>query len=384
MSTTLTPEKQALFHAVRMKLGGGVRPIEVRDEAMCSLLDTTMKQYNEQVLSAVIKNNWSNFYGKDANLSASDLAFAFSVRTLDMSKDYSDYASHYVGLQQHGTKWELKKDYFEIEDGKQVYEIPAGREINKVMYITPPTSDPALLATYFGGAYGFGGGIMAQMGGAAAGAFAGTPAGYGIWANPLVMPAYDVALAAADMKTKNQFLAGDLTYTVTAGPDGTHFVHLTNVPGGLFDRMGGFGRRHKCYCWYTYYDVQAGEEDDCRKNNLEVILSPDQVKLDGSNYELLNDVAKGNVLRWFFGEVAETLGMVRGTFSGNINMLASPLTLDYNMFLNWGQKEKEAAKADLKERLDLLSPEKTLEREAQMVDNIIKARKAVPLKIYVR
>ena len=90
------------------------------------------------------------------------------------------------------------------------------------------------------------------------------------------------------------------------------------------------------------------------------------------------------VLRWFFGEVAETLGMVRGTFSGNINMLASPLTLDYNMFLNWGQKEKEAAKADLKERLDLLSPEKTLEREAQMVDNIIKARKAVPLKIYVR
>jgi hypothetical protein len=378
----LSPEIEKLFDTVRLKLGGGIRKVELTSECLCALLDIAMATYNEYVLSFIIDSKWSNFYGK--SLSNTDLAYAFSMQTLDMSKDFSDYFSHFVGLQQHGTKWELKKDFFKIVPGQQVYTIPAGRAIERVLHITPPTTDVALLATYYGG-YGYGpGGMYAQLGGAAAGAFAGMPGMYGMWASPLVMPLYDVALASTNMKEKNKFLAGDMTYKVTAGPDGTHLIHLTNVPGGLFERMGGFGRRKECYCWYTYYDVEPGKENECAAENPDVIVSPDQIDYKGKDYVLLNDAAKGNVLRLFIGETAETLGFTRGKFSGSINMLSSPLQLDYQMFLSFGQREKEAAKMELKERLEKLSPQNMMQREAEMAENLIRARRAVPLKPMVR
>lgn len=378
----ITDEIQDLFNLCRLKLGGGIRKVEVTDEALCACLELALKNYNKYVLNFVIENNWSNFYGK--NMSNTDIVFAFSTRTLDMSKDYSDYFSHYVGLQQHGTKWELKKDYFEIVPGQQCYVIPAGREINKVLHFTNSTTDAALLATYYGGAYGFGGMGMAQFGGGAAGAFAGMPGLYGFWAPFYAAPLYDVALASVDMKEKNKYLGCDLTYKVTAGPDGTHIIHLMNVPGGRFERMGGFGRLHQCYCWYTYYDTTSDNADECRNDNPEVYLSPDQVKLDAKNFGILNDAAKAVVTQLFIGETAETLGFVRGKFSGNIQMLSSPLTLDYNMLIEFGRREKEAGTTELKERLTRMSPYEMMKREAELVENTIKARKGVPLKMYVK
>lgn len=378
----INKEIEDLFNKIRLKLGGGIRSIEVTNEALCACLDIAMARYNEYTLNFIIDGNWSNFYGKSMN--NSEIAYALTMRTLDMSKDYSDYFSHFVGLQQHGTKWELKKDFFKIVPGQQVYVVPAGRAIERVLHITPPTTDPALLATYYGGAYGFGGGAYAQMGGAAAGAFAGMPGLYGLWAPFYAMPIYDVGLASINMKEKNKFLGCDLMYKVTAGPDGTHFIHLMNVPGGRFEKMGGFGRFQECYCWYTYYDVTPGEETDCATDNPDVILSPDQVTYKGREFSILNDAAKATVTRLFLGEVAETLGLTRGKFSGAINMISNPLQMDYAIFIQLGQREKDAALTDLKERLEKLSPQAMMEREASMVESIKKARSGTPLKWYVR
>ena len=72
-----------------------------------------------------------------------ELAYAMTVRTMDWSRDYSYWFSKEVGLQQRGS-YELKKDFFKVELGKQVYVIPKGREINKVMYVTPSTTKAAL------------------------------------------------------------------------------------------------------------------------------------------------------------------------------------------------------------------------------------------------
>lgn len=378
----LSQEIKELFKLCRLKLGGEVRKVELTDDALCACLEIALQRYNQYVLNFVIKSNWSNFYGK--KISSTDIAFGFSVRTLDMSKEYSDYFSHYVGLQQHGTKWELKKDYFQIVPGQQSYIIPAGREINRVLRFTNSTTDAALLATYYGGAYGFGAGSIAQLGGAAAGAFSGIPGLYGMWAPFYAAPMYDVALASADMKEKNKFLGCDLTYKVTAGPDGTHIIHLMSVPGGIFARMGGFGRLKECYCWYTYYDVTDANADECRNDNPDVYLSPDQIKLDAKNYGLLNDAAKSSVRQLFIAEAAETLALVRGKFSGHINMINSPLTMDYQMLMDLGKSERENGLQELKERLAEMSPYEVMKKEADLVDSMIKVRKGVPMKMYVK
>ena len=92
---------------------------------MCALLNTCIEDYAEKVQNWLVENQWMNLYGK--NITSTDMAYALSVRTFDMAQDYSYYFSKEVGLQQRGP-WELKKDFIEIEPGKQVYIIPAGHK----------------------------------------------------------------------------------------------------------------------------------------------------------------------------------------------------------------------------------------------------------------
>ena len=384
---TIDDEKKELFRMVRSKLGAPIRKVELTDDMLCDLLEIATKNYAERIQNCIIESNWMSFYGKTglSSMTNLDWAWALSVRTLDLAKEFSYYFSKEVGLQQRGP-WELKKDFFEIEPGKQVYVIPAGREINKVLYITNPTTDPALFANYGGITAGFGGAVVGQLGLGGGAAFAGMAgAGFG---GLYAMPLYDVALVSADMKEKNKFLGCDLVYKVTAGPDGTHLIHLESVPGGRFETMGGLGRRHPWYVWYTYYDMSNASADECEElrkgSNGDVLLSPDQVPLEDMNYAYLNGPSKTIVRQLLVGEAAETLGFVRGKFSGNINFISSPLTMDYNMLISFGQKEKEAAITTLTERLTRMSPWEMMGRQAELVDNMLKVKRGTPLGIYLK
>ena len=107
----LDNEKKKLFRIVRNKLGAPVRKIQLTDEQLCDLLEISVGNYAERVQNFIIENNWASLYGKD--MSNTDIAYALSVRTLDITKDYSQYFSKEVGLQQRG-KWELKKDFITL------------------------------------------------------------------------------------------------------------------------------------------------------------------------------------------------------------------------------------------------------------------------------
>lgn len=378
----LDKETQELFEDVRVKLGIGIRKVELTDDTMCRLLKYAVGDYAQYVQSFVIENNWATLYGK--NLTNTDIAFALSVRTLDMAKDYSYYFSKEVGLQ-NGGPWELKKDFIKLEKGKQVYVIPSGRTINKVLWITPPTTDQALFANYGGFGVSFGGGVVGQMGLGAATAFGGI-SGYGMGAGLWALPAYDVSLMAADLKTKNQLFRSDLVYKVTAGPNGTHLLHLMSTPGSkLTFGAGGVNMYplQNCYCWYTYYDTNSGNEEDCMKQNPDVLLTPDQVPLSKMDYSLFNEPTKALIRQLLTGHASETLSFIRGKFSGNVSMLNNPLTMDYAQFMTYGQRERDNALNSLKERLERLSPYYTMQKQAELVDNSIKALKGTPLGLYI-
>ena len=378
----LDKETQELFEDVRVKLGIRIRKVELTDDTMCRLLKYAVGDYAQYVQSFVIENNWATLYGK--NLTNTDIAFALSVRTLDMAKDYSYYFSKEVGLQNSGP-WELKKDFIKLEKGKQVYVIPAGRTINKVLWITPPTTDQALFANYGGFGVSFGGGVVGQMGVGAATAFGGI-SGYGMGAGLWALPAYDVSLMAADLKTKNQLFRSDLVYKVTAGPNGTHLLHLMSTPGSkLTFGAGGVNMYplQNCYCWYTYYDTNSSNEEDCMKQNPDVLLTPDQVPLNKMDYSLFNEPTKALIRQLLTGHASETLSFIRGKFSGNVSMINNPLTMDYAQFMTYGQRERDNALNSLKERLERLSPYYTMQKQAELVDNSIKTLKGTPLGLYI-
>ena len=382
----LTDDIRHLFHLVRVALGAPIRSIELTDDQLCSLLEIAIGDYAEKVQNWVLETQWLNIQGKNTIQfqNPNELAYAMTVRTMDWSRDYSYWFSKEVGLQQRGS-YELKKDFFKVELGKQVYVIPKGREINKVMYVTPSTTKAALygnlgtLDTGIGGGFGQYGNLGNGMG--LTGFYVGS--------------AYDTALMSVDLKYKNSLLRGDLAYKVTAGPDGTHLVHLMSVPGSpnmvggvAADDTWGWNKYSNCYVWYTYYDVSNGTEEDvdkCRiENRDDVVLTPEQVPFESMSYDSMNYPTQQIVRKLLIAEAKITLANIRGAYSGVVRIPQAEMTLDYRLFLEQGKEEKEKALTELSERLTRMTPWELMKNQNEMNDQIMKVLSQKPLGFYVR
>lgn len=371
--TKITDEIQSLFRKCRSELGAPVVDVELKDEQLCDLLEMAIEDYAEKVQNWLILSQWATLYGKD--VSNIDMAYALSVRTLDMSRDFSYWFSREAGLQQRGP-WELKKDFFTVEAGKQSYLIPAGREINSVMWCNPSTSQAALYANYGGlDTLGFAGGYGQAGGGS-----------YGPIGGFYIAQSADIAYMATDLAYKNRLLRGDLTYKVTAGPEGTHIIHLYSTPGSkltfgaVLNTMGSISLVG-CEVWYTYYDTTPANADECRRQNPNVILTPDQVPLDKIDFAFLNEPTKTIVRKLFFAKAKKALARIRGKWSGKISIMEAEAVMDYNMLFNEGEKEYDKAMDDLVKRLEQMSPWEILKRQAELAESMEAILKGKPLKM---
>ena len=369
----VTKEIESLFKKCRSALGAPLMEVELLDEQLCDLLELSIEDYAEKVQNWMIENQWATLYGKD--VSNTDMAYALSVRTLDISKDFSYWFSKDAGLQQRGP-WELKKDYFTVEEGKQSYLIPAGREINNVMYCNPSTSQAALYANYGGlDTLGFAGGYGQAGGGS-----------YGPIGGFYIAQSCDIAYMATDLAYKSRLLRGDLTYKVTAGPDGTHIIHLYSTPGSqltfgaTMHTMGSLTLAGP-EVWYTYYDVTPDNVDECRRQNPNVILTPDQVPLENIDYAFLNPPTKVIIRKIFIAKAKQTLALIRGKFSGKISIMDAEAVLDYQMLASQGAEEYKDAMDQLDKRLERMNPYKLLEQQANLVDSMEKILRGKPLKM---
>tara|TARA_R110000796_G_scaffold150478_3_gene267221 strand:+ start:271 stop:1410 length:1140 start_codon:yes stop_codon:yes gene_type:complete len=368
-------EKDKLYKQLRHSLGAPIRKIQLTDEMMCSYLEIAIQEYANYVQSWVIDHQWSSIY--NLPLDSAEISTALSTRSTNFESQYSYAYSKQVGLQARGP-WELKKDYITIEPGKQVYTIPAGREMSDVLFINPPSIDHALYGFYGGIDTGFGGGFSQMGAGAGAGgAGAGGQGGY------YIAPAFDVLMSAADIDLKQRLLRSDLMWKVTAGPDGTRLLHLISTPGSRLG-FGGAGagaggiNLNGCYVWYNYYDTSLGNGEQCRDEQPNIIM-PFQVPLGELDYSKFNAPAKETIRQIFFGESKKALAQVRGYFSGKLMIPNADATMDYQMILEEGRADKERAIEDLKTRLERLSPDAMLERKAAEVENLNRTLKGTPL-----
>lgn len=338
-----------------------------------------VEDYSEIVQNWLIETQWSSIYGKD--VTTTDMAFAMSVRSFDYLKDYSYWFSKEVGLQQRGP-WELKKDFITIEAGKQSYVVPSGRELNKVLHMTPPTTQTAVMANYGGIDVGLGFGNVAQLGG-----------GYGVSSGPMggyfIAPAYDTMLLATDLMMKQRLLRSDLTYKVTAGPGGTKIIHLLSTPGSKLSFAYPYGQNGSVFgiaggtIWYTYYDVTEDNVDECRKLNPDVLLTPDQVPLNKMDFSLMNEPTKVLIRKLLVAESKILLGNIRGYASGKVSIPNGEMTLDYAMLHEQGKAEKEEVLKNLNERLQRMTPQAQLKTMAEMAQSMSDIKKTQPVPAWV-
>jgi hypothetical protein len=215
---------------------------------------------------------------------------------------------------------------------------------------------------------GFGG-----MGGVGLGGGAGFSQ-MGTTGNYFVTPAADILLRMSDINIKRRIITGELTYRVTALPEGKKAIHLMNVPGGKFD----FGnmKRHDYRVWYWYYETN--DREDCLKKNPDIIRLPSDVPIDEMRWDELNSPGQTWVRRWFTAYCKETLARVRGKYSGNLKTPDSELTLEYTTLQSEAKDEKSMLWEELKARLERLRPEKQWEIKGIQAENMNKALKFRP------
>ena len=353
------PERSKLYKRIRNLLGAPLRGVELDDEMMDSLLELSIEDYEQHIQDWLIESQWTSVYG--LNLDEQSVTRALTVRDMKWEDSYTYAYSKIVGLQAGGD-WVLKKDYIDLVPNQQIYEIPAGRELNELLWFARPELDAAYFDPFMGGFGGFGG---IGLGGGAGFSQMGTTGNY------FITPAFDILLRMADIQMKRRIITGDLTYRVTALPEGKKAIHLMNVPGGKFD----FGNmsRNEHRVWYWYYDTY--DREDCLEANPDVVRLPSDIPLEKLRWDKINAPAKTWVRRWFTAYCKETLARVRGKFSGNLKTPDSELTLEYQSLQTEAKDEKNMLWEELKARLERLRPEKMMEQKALQAENLNKLLK---------
>lgn len=346
-------ERDKMFKMVKHRLGAPIRKIQLTDEQMDSLLEIATQDYVEEIQNYIIEHQWPALLG--LNVTEEDLARALVTRDYDLVTQYTYAYSKIVGLGAGEGGYELKKDYITLQPNVQMYQIPAHREINELLWFTPSTIDQSIVDPFMGmWSVGFGG---ENIGGSM---------GMGSYA---IMPAFDILLRATDRNLKNRIIGSELCYKITNGPNGTKYVHLMNTPGSAQDHRNSLYRQAKV--WYWYYDTTT--TPGCLEANKDIIKSPADVPLNDMSYDDLNDPSKIWVRRYFTAVAKETLGRVRGTFGGKVPIPDANMEIEYQSLLAEGKDEMVTLKLELKERLERLSPLNTLKRVAEEAEAINKS-----------
>jgi len=365
MPSISSAKRLKLFTQVKHLLGAPIRGVELEDEMLDTAIEISISDYGQYVQDWLIENQWSSLYGQD--MSVISLTNAFLTRDLDFETSFTYAYSKIVGLQAGGP-YQLKQDFITLSANTQIYEIPAGRELNELLWYTRAELNESFIDPFLGPFGGMGGNM--GMGGAQ----------MGIQGSYFLMPAFDILLRMQDRNLKNRMIGGDMTYRVTAGPGGRHgpkYVHLYNVPGGRFDFGNLKVNSERVYYWY--YDSGPDTLDDCLADNSDIILLPSDVDLDELNFGDLNTPAQSWVRKYFFAKAKEMLGRVRGKFGGNVKTPGSEITMEFDSLLAESKDEVAKLVEELTLRLERLRNDKMLERKALEAENLNKSLNYRPM-----
>lgn len=192
-------ERDKIFRQTRSRLGAPLRKIQLDDDQMFNLLEMATEDYIEGIQNFLIEHQWTNLLG--LNVNEDDIARALITRNFDLLTQYTYAYSKIVGLGAGEGGYELKKDYFLLRKGVQMYQIPARREINEVLWYTPATLDQSVIDPFLG--------VWSNQ-------FGGEYIGLGSY---YIMPAFDILLRAADRSLKNRIIRSELIYKITGGQE---------------------------------------------------------------------------------------------------------------------------------------------------------------------
>lgn len=365
-------ELRCLVKDITVLLTGGRYDLELGDDEWCSLIRLSIQDFYYFIHKWIIDNKFGNFFGK--NVSNADICIGLTKASFDYEILYAQAFSEDIGLQARGGRYELKKDFVELIDGQQTYQIPAGREIKRVLFVTPSQIDHAMFSSW-----GYGNIGINQFGGLGSFGLYGYAGSYGA-AYPL-FPAHDIILRAAHFNMNDRILQSELTYKITKGPNGTRLLHLFSIPK---PKRGLRKELYSCNVWYEYYDTNnmTDEEKQACQVECSEIYAPYQIDLPKQDYCDLNDMSKTFVRKWLTALAKESIARARSKFKGKIpNPGGESIELDWESLINEAKEEYKDLKEEISEFLTNLRSDKQIERKAGEAENLNKLLSYIPNKL---
>lgn len=360
MSIISISDRNKLFLKVKHELGYPLRPFEIKDEMMLSYLEMVIEDYSSIVNNWLIHQQWINLEGlSDEN---SDFLAAYTTKSNKYMESFTYAYSKQVGLGTNAPAaegWELKRDFIVTSAHTQHYIIPKNREVNEVLWETPPEIDQGLVDPFA---------LNAWSPGMLGWSYLGRPAMY-------VQPTFSTLLTAQDRRMKQRVLQSILTYRITGLASGEKMLHLYPIPGSRQEITNRWGKHYAGRkVWYWYYDTNDGGRDKCLEENDDTVKLPSDAPANILKWENLNDVARQQIRNLLIAKVKMVIGGIRGFYSGELGSTEKSLTMDYRHLLDEGKELKETVETSIIEQLDKLSQVNLTEERASIAENVNKER----------
>ena len=364
MALITTVEKNKLYLRIKTMMGYPRRPFELEDEQLDSLLEVSIEDYSAAVNNWLIQQQWIGLEG--LNLENSDFLSAFTTKSNSYMESFTYAYSKQVGLGTNAPAkagWELKRDFIITEASTQHYIIPKNREINEVLWETPPEIDGGLVDPFA---------LNAWSPGMVGWSYLGRPAMY-------VQPTFSTLLAAQDRRMKQRVMQSILTYRITGMESGEKVLHLYPVPGDRHEISGVWGKHYAGRkVWYWYYDTNHDGRDKCLEDNNDIVKLPSDAPTKVLQWDKLNDVARQQIRDLLLAQVKMVIGGMRGFYSGELGVAEKQLTMDYRHLLDEGTKLKEDTLKTLLDQLTYFSQENMTEIRAKIAENVNRERGFMP------
>lgn len=381
-----------IFRRIRRKLGEPVMGVELEDEQLEESLCEAIEEYSSYIHQWSLENKLSQMLGLPNEI---DFTLKFVSQNFGFERTFSTaYAEQVNGLGGINSNREMKLDSIPLSAGTQNYVLPAGRELNEMLWFTPnfinlfgldPFANSNIAFSEFGASF----------------------AGHTLYH---VMPVYDTILTAQAAELRNKVRGSEYSYRVRGGPDGTKIISLYPIPrvnttaGIGSSNMGiGGGAGTPGTLFYYYYDkIGIGGNDafsgytqnpgftgqtDSDGNFLSgngLVSGPSDAQLYNLRYSELNDPAKTWVKKYAQANAKELLGLgVRGKFSGELPIPDAGLTLNSGDLITNGREDMRLLKEELRDLLDRLNYKSLLENNSLMQEYVNKTLSFGPLPIYI-
>ena len=362
MALITVAEKNKLYLKVKHEMGYPLRPFEVKDEMLDSYLEMSVEDYSALVNQWLIHQQWTNLEGMSKE--SGDFLAAFTTKSNQYMESFTYAYSRQVGQGTNApaaTGWELKRDFIITQEHTQHYIIPKGREVNEVLWETPPEIDGGLVAPFALNAWSAG---MMGM------SYLGRPALY-------VQPTFSTLLSAQDRRMKQRVLQSILTYRITGLATGEKMLHLYPVPNDRHEIAAAWGKHYAGRkVWYWHYDTDGcdGDRDACLEENDDIVRLPSDPPTSILQWGNMNDVAQQQIRNLLIAKVKIVLGGIRGFYSGELGVTDKQLTMDYRHMLDEGEKLKEETEKLILEQLEKMSQANLAKERAEIAEAVNRER----------